>query len=137
MRLLERVVIVRLWFPQTKDDPRYPLHLLELRGVQRKRDFDVIVGLSRNLERKTRATEFGQAQAELANVTFIVTLNVAPSTIRHLELLLNYQVRTLYFVGIGFPCVRFLVTKPELVVVTGGRGGYGWCVKSHNLGLAL
>ena len=58
---LERFVVIRLWFTQTKDYLGYALRPLELRGVQREGDIHVIVGPSHNLERKTRATELGQA----------------------------------------------------------------------------
>ena len=56
---LERVAVIRLWFPQTKYYLGYALRSLKLQDVQREGDFHLIVGLSHNLERKMRATEFG------------------------------------------------------------------------------
>jgi hypothetical protein len=58
---LERFVVIRLWFPQTKDYLGYALRPLKLRGVQREGDIHVFVGLSHNFERKARATKLGQA----------------------------------------------------------------------------
>src|SRR5271166_2871305 len=129
---LQRILIVaQFWLPQTEDDFRDVPHLLKLRGIQSKRDLDMVVGLSQDLECKASAAQFDQPQGKVANEAFVVRLDVAASTIGHLKLPLDQQVRTFHIVRIEILFVRFLGTEPELKVVAGGRGGYTLCVESH------
>ena len=97
----------------------------------------MIVCLSHDLERKARATEFGEPSRKVANVLLVFCLNLAPPAIGHLKLPLNYQVGTFHLIWIGPFLVRLLGTEPEVIVVTIGRGGYSWCVKSHDGPLVL
>ena len=65
---LDRVIVQ---FLHAKDYFRYAANLTKRGGVQRKRDMNVIVVRSHDLERKTRGTEIYQLQWKFANVIVI------------------------------------------------------------------
>ena len=50
----------------------------------------MIATISRDVERETRAAEFGELKLEVANIKFIVSFDVTLTLIGHLKLSLNY-----------------------------------------------
>jgi hypothetical protein len=114
------------------DRPRF----LKLSRSQREGHLNKCVIASRNLIRQTGCAELKQFQFEMANVFFIVRLDITLAAIEGLKLTLNQHVRFAFLEWGDLLAISIVGIKKSLVVVTTHNGRYSFGCKLHDESLS-
>ncbi len=119
------------WLSDSKYDFNDSPRVRELTLSQRKGHFNQFVLMFRNFESEAGRTEFNEVQFEIADIFFVVRLNMALTTREEFKLTLNHYVWCGLGKWVDFVFVPLVGIEMNLEIVAACNGRYSFGVKVH------